>query len=264
MKPAFLLLVLLACVACDDTRSTESPSQTTAAASQCQFLSPGNLEPNSGEGVADRRIWAPDIISPFGDTNAIAKSQVYLPGGSQAVSDDQCVIQNFRYPHRDTFCETRGTIRDSLNCPRRTIHQGIDINAGDRQQCLQMLQARRDINMGASADTANIIPVLAVSDGVISYIGQYTVDLRPAEGAISRFRYLHLNMQTLNVAFGDAVKQGDILGYYYNDFAGTPTTFHLHFEVIAFVDGEAQYVSPYMSFVKAEERSKGIVCTDIG
>lgn len=267
MKSAFLAAILMACAACDDTSSTKSAateSQTTTAASQCQYLSPGNLEPNSGEGVADRRIWAPGIISPFGDTNAIAKSQVYLPGGSQATSNDQCVIQNFRYPHRDTFCETRGTNRDSLNCPRRAIHQGIDINAGDRQQCLQMLQAQRDIRMGAPSDIANIIPVLAVADGVISYIGQYTVDLRPAEGAISRFRYLHLNMQTLNVEFGDAVKQGDVLGYYYNDFAGTPTTFHLHFEVIAFVDGEAQYVSPYMSFVKAEERSKGIVCADMG
>ncbi len=265
MKYALLLALLIGTVGCSDNRSaapasSSSPNTTT----DCHYLSPGNLEPNSGEGVADRRIWAPNIISPFGNVNAVAKSQVYLPGGSQALSSDQCVVQNFRYPHRDTFCETRGANRDSLNCPSRFIHQGIDINAGDRQQCLQQVQAQRDVNMGASPEVANIIPVLAVADGVISYIGEYTVDLRPAEGAISRFRYLHLNMQTLNVVFGDAVKQGDVLGYYHNDFAGTPTTFHLHFEVIAFVDGEAQYVSPYMSFIKAEERSKGIECADVG
>ncbi len=228
---------------------------------QCSFLTPGNLEPESGVGINDGRIWAPGITSPFGTVNAVAKSQVYLPGGFQSGSADQCVTQNFRYPHRDTFCETRGADRDSLNCPRRNIHQGIDINAGSRAECLQLQDAYASIQAGGPAIAADIIPVRAVSDGSISYIGQYTVDLRPATGGISRFRYLHLNMRSLRVEFGDEVKQGEILGYYYNDFGGNRTTFHLHFEVIAFVNGEAQYVSPYMSFIRAEERSKGIICT---
>lgn len=168
--------------------------------------------------------------------------------------------RKFEYPHRDTFCERRSADRDSFNCPSRRIHQGIDINAGTREQCLNLVEAAKSIRNGAPPEIANLIPVLAVVDGQISYIGSYTVDLRPSEGSISRYRYLHLNMRTLNVEFGSQVKQGDIIGYYSNDFGSTPTTFHLHFEVIAFVDGIAQYVSPYASFILAEEKSKGIDC----
>lgn len=276
MKFLSLILSVLVSVACTERTIQSSSDQYTAQQPEqqagqqtsngggCTYLAPGNLEPDSGVGVNDARIWAPGITSPFGTVNAVAKSQVYLPGGFQSGSSDQCVTQNFRYPHRDTFCETRGSDRDSLNCPRRNIHQGIDINAGSRAQCLQLQDAYASIAAGGPAIAADIIPIRAVSDGLISYIGQYTVDLRPATGGISRFRYLHMNMRSLRVEFGDEVKQGEIMGYYYNDFAGTPTTFHLHFEVIAFVNGEAQYVSPYMSFVKAEERSKGIVCTERG
>ena len=277
MKFLAIIVLLLISVACSERTVQSSSSQYSAlqaeqssqqtineevSAGECTYLTPGNLEPDSGLGINDGRIWAPGISSPFGKINAVAKSQVYLPGGFQSGSSDQCVIQNFSYPHRDTFCETRGSDRDSLNCPRRNIHQGIDINAGSRAQCLQLQGAKASIEAGGPAIVADIIPIRAVADGLISYIGQYTVDLRPATGGISRFRYLHLNMRSLIVEFGDEVKQGEIMGYYYNDFAGTPTTFHLHFEVIAFVNGEAQYVSPYMSFIKAEERSKGIVCTE--
>lgn len=273
-KPSYLLLtvLILANVACSERTIPSSsnhpagqqPNGNGTTANGCTYLTPGNLEPGSGVGINDARIWAPGIISPFGRVNAVAKSQVYLPGGFQSGSSDQCVTQNFRYPHRDTFCETRGADRDSFNCPRRNVHLGIDINAGTRAQCLQLQDVQPSIAAGGPAIAADIIPILAVSDGLISYIGQYTVDLRPATGAISRFRYLHMNMRSLRVEFGDEVRQGEVIGYYYNDFAGTPTTFHLHFEVIAFVNGEAQYVSPYMSFIRAEERSKGIDCTERG
>jgi len=279
MKYLCIVLVAMVCISCtertlekssfEQNQQTGNNGSTTAnannngsVAGDCTYLTPGNLEPLSGVGVNDKRVWAPDMVSPFGTVNAVAKSQVYLPGGFQSSSSDQCVTPNFSYPHRDTFCETRGSDRDTLNCPRRKVHQGIDINAGSREQCLQLQEAYRTISNGGPAIAADIIPVLAVMDGNISYIGQYTVDLRPTDGAISRFRYLHLNMRSLRVEFGDAVKQGDVIGYYYNDFGGTPTTFHLHLEVIAFVNGEAQYVSPYMSFIKAEERSKSIQCAE--
>jgi len=277
MKYWCLLLLFVSTVACTERTLQESSIEqnepapnnsgnntSSSVASGCTYLTPGNLEPRSGVGVNDARIWAPDMVSPFGKVNAVAKSQVYLPGGFQSSSSDQCVTHNFNYPHRDTFCETRGADRNTLNCPRRRVHQGIDINAGDRTQCLKLQEAYRTVSNGGPAIAADLIPVYAVMDGFVSYIGQYTVDLRPSDGAISRFRYLHLNMRSLRVELGDQLKQGDLIGYYYNDFAGTPTTFHLHFEVIAFVNGEAQYVSPYMSFIKAEERSKAMQCTERG
>jgi murein DD-endopeptidase MepM/ murein hydrolase activator NlpD len=68
----------------------------------------------------------------------------------------------------------------------------------------------------------------------------------------------------LPVELGDFVSKGDVIGYYYDDFGGNATTFHLHFELIAFINGSAQYVSPYASFIAAEQRSKNMHCTDLG
>ncbi len=259
-----LVLAILMCTACssndDQTPPAGDDSESSLNESDCTYLDPGDLVPGSGDGVEDRKYWSPNMISPFGMVNAVARSQVYSPGGLGSPNTDQCAAENFDYPHRDTFCERRSADRDSFNCPSRRIHQGIDINAGTREQCLQLQQAAQSVGNGASPDIANLIPVLAVEDGQISYIGSYTVDLRPGQGSISRYRYLHLNMRTLNVDFGTRVKQGDVIGYYSNDFGSTPTTYHLHFEIIAFVDGVAEYVSPYASFILAEEKSKNIDC----
>lgn len=254
---------LLGSVSCssevDGTTETSS-SEVLSEFSDCTYHIPGDLAPGSGEGVEDRKYWAPDIISPLGGVKAVARSQVYSPGGLGSSNTDQCAVENFEYPHRDTFCERRSTDRDSYNCPSRRIHQGIDINAGTREQCLALVSASKSVRAGAAPEIANIIPLLAVVDGTISYIGNYTVDLRPTTGSIAKFRYLHINMRTLTVKFGSEVKQGDIIGYYSNDFGTSSTTFHLHLEVIAFVDSISQYVSPYASFLLAEEKSKGIDC----
>lgn len=257
-------IFVTACSSSDDDMSEPTSNESDSVPSEfadCTYHDPGDLAPGSGEGVVDRQYWSPDMISPFGNVKAVARSQVYSPGGLGSSSSDQCAAENFEYPHRDTFCERRSADRDSYNCPSRRIHQGIDINAGTRAQCLSLIETARSVRNGAPPETANLIPVLAVVDGQVSYIGSYTVDLRPAEGSISRYRYLHLNMQTLNVEFGSQVSQGDIIGYYSNDFGSSSTTYHLHFEVIAFVDGIAQYVSPFASFILAEERSKGVDCT---
>lgn len=260
---ATLLVALLISCSSDDKATDAASSQSTMG--ECTFLSAGNLIPNSGIGVNDSTIWAPGIISPFGSDIAYAKSQVYNPGGSNSNNPDQCASSNFNYPHRDTFCELRFSDRDSYNCPSRRIHQGIDINAGSPEECRLLRYASGLIAKGASPELADIIPVRAVTDGVISYIGSYTVDLSPSTNqALSKFRYLHLNMRTLKVEFGDSVKQGDVIGYYYNDFGGTPTTFHLHLELIAFIDGRAQYVSPYMSFIRSEELTRNMLCQELG
>jgi len=97
--------------------------------------------------------------------------------------------------------------------------------------------------------------IVAVEDGVIQYIGSYTVDLR-SSGRI--YRYLHMNMKQLKVKLGDSVTKGQTLGFMSNDFgvdaAGKPiaTTLHLHFEVKQNIDGIGwTWVSPYMSLVTA-------------
>jgi murein DD-endopeptidase MepM/ murein hydrolase activator NlpD len=62
-------------------------------------------------------------------------------------------------------------------------------------------------------------------------------------------------MAKLDVELGDEVKAGDPIGWLSNDFGGTPTTFHLHFEIkLNTVEHGWVYVSPYMSLVRAYER----------
>jgi murein DD-endopeptidase MepM/ murein hydrolase activator NlpD len=74
----------------------------------------------------------------------------------------------------------------------------------------------------------NLHWVVAVEDGVIAHIGNYSVTLQTKEGTL--LRYLHMNMHDLAVRPGDIVKKGANLGKVSNDFKGSPTTIHLHFE----------------------------------
>lgn len=238
--------------ACAPLEPDVTPGEEGSASSgDFSYRAPGDLEPGSGLGVTDRTVYAPDIVFPISGAPAYLNSQVYRPGGSSA-GGDQCSGVNYRYPWRDTFCERRpGADRDTLNCPGRAVHQGVDIRAGGVSTCRQM----REIVSDSPAEN-RLIPVRAVRDGQISYIGTYTVALRSG-GQI--YRYMHLNMQALPVSLGDSVRAGDVIGYLSNDFGGDPTTFHLHLEFIFNVADGATWVSPYMSLVRAYERLNGAV-----
>ncbi|MCK1623185.1 M23 family metallopeptidase [Bradyrhizobium sp. 160] len=222
-------------------------------AQRCSYYAPGDLIPGTGDGVFDETEWAPTMLHPFVGAIGTTKSAIHSPGS-------QCAASNFDFVHRDTFCETRnGVDRESLNCPRRDIHQGIDINGGTSATCELMRQAKREIAGGAPSSRANIVPVLAAEDGQISYIGRYTVDL--SAGGVRKYRYLHMKMDTLKVVLQDYVKQGQVLGYMWDDFGGNLTKFHLHLEVIATVSGVARHVSPYKSYVTSVARVLGEECT---
>ena len=122
--------------------------------------------------------------------------------------------------------------------------QGQDIRVGTAADCNTL---RRQ-----SAAQRGIHEVVAVEDGVISSIGTYTVKLR-GEGSI--YNYMHLNMNRLAVTAGQFVKAGDLIGYVSNDFGGTPTTIHLHFEITQNTAGNGWvHVPPYLSLVQAYER----------
>jgi hypothetical protein len=202
----------------------------------------GNLEPGSGEGIADRTIYAPNLTYPVQGMESFINSQVYRPGGS-AIGGDQCDESNYAYPWRDNFCETRSSDRKTLNCPRDRVHQGQDIRGGDKALCLQL--------RSLPPSQRTLIPVVAAEDGMISYIGRFTVNLRAGEKI---YRYMHLNMRALQVEYGQEVKAGDKIGYLSNDFGGAPTTFHLHFEMKQNIDGLGwTWVNPYQSLVEAYE-----------
>lgn len=207
------------------------------------FHPPGALLGGTGAGFPEQVVHAPDMVFPIKSAPAYLQSQVFMFGGGVA-GGDQCDARNYAYPWRDNFCETRSANRGSPFCPVNKIHQGQDIRVGTAEDCNTL---RRQ-----SAAARGIHEVVAVEDGVISSIGTYTVKLR-SEGSI--YNYMHLNMNRLAVTAGQFVKAGDLIGYVSNDFGGTPTTIHLHFEITQNTAGNGWvHVPPYLSLVKAYER----------
>lgn len=234
----------------------ETPSEPTQSAEPIEpveppapvepvfsYFQPGALLPGSGQGAPDQIVYAPDMVFPIAEAPTYLQSQVFSFGGGVA-GGDQCDARNYDYPWRDNFCETRSANRGSPYCPQNKIHQGQDIRVGTAADCNTLRRT--------AADDRMLHRVVAVEDGVISYVGTYSVNLR-AGGRI--YKYMHMNMDQLQVKAGDPVTAGQHIGYVSNDFGGTATTFHLHFEITQNSgDGQWAHVPPFLSLVTAYER----------
>lgn len=214
------------------------------------FHAPGDLMTGTGEGVEDWEEYVAAMTFPVASHETFLNSQVHNPGGGVYGGGSQCDASNYDYPWRDTFCEKRtGTNRATRNCPSTEVHQGVDVRAGTSAICTTQA--------GSNHSGHNTVEVVAAEDGYISYIGSYTVNLN-AGGRI--YRYMHLNMDMLDVALFDDVTAGDRIGFLSNHFGGTSTTLHLHFEIKENLDDAGfTYVSPYMSLVRAYERKHSVI-----
>lgn len=213
-----------------------------------QYLAPGYLIPGSGTGTFDETIYAPGMTFPVKDAPTFLHSQVWRPGGGMSTGG-QCNPSNYAGPWQDNFCETRSRARTSPFCTKDKIHQGQDIRAGTPEGCRQMVAMR--------PAKPTLYELVAVEDGIIQHIGNYSIRLRGANSG-NLYNYLHLNMAALKVSAGETVTAGQSISYISNDFSGTPTTMHLHFEIKAPIEGEGiTYVPPYMSLIDAYERREG-------
>lgn len=196
----------------------------------------GVLVPSSsGKGrVGDNYIYAPNIRFPVEKAPAYINSQVYGVGGLYGKRGSVCSKENYQYPWHDNYCEKRPWAMPL--CPSGKGHQGVDIR-------------------GATCEDKKYF-IVAVEDGVISYIGKYSVYLRGKTGRT--YRYLHLDTNTLRVRIGQKVRRGQRIGLMSNNFGNTKTTIHLHFDVkeTLLVDGYPQkvYVPIYTSLVDAYKR----------
>jgi Peptidase family M23 len=228
----------------DDTASLPDPVEPVEPT--FSYFEAGALLPGSGQGAPEQVAYAPDLVFPIAEAPAYLQSQVFSFGGGVA-GGDQCDARNYAYPWRDNFCEVRSANRTSPYCPQPKVHQGQDIRVGTPQECNTLRRT--------PANDRTFHKVVAVSDGVISHVGTYSVNLRSG-GRI--FKYMHMNMDKLQVKAGDPVQAGQHIGYVSNDFGGTPTTFHLHFEITQ-NDGGAGWVHvpPYLSLAQAYERREG-------
>jgi hypothetical protein len=227
-----------------DPAPAPSPAPAAPPVTPSFFFFPaGSLETGSGTGTTDASVLVPDMVFPIKDAPAFPQSQVYRFGGG-VKGGDQCDARNFAAPWRDNFCERRSTENTTIWCAIKGVHLGQDIRVGTPEGC----RAERS----AKAIDRTRYAVVAVDDGVISNVGSYSVSLR-GNGRI--YRYLHLNMAKLSVQTGQSVKKGDLIGYVSNDFGGTPTTLHLHFEIkLNTAENGWQFAPPYSSLVAAYQR----------
>ena len=187
---------------------------------------PGDLVSGSGQGRVDDKVYAPGMRFPIENAPAYANSQVYNPGGYLGPGGGQCDGSNYDYPWRDNYCEIRQW--DMPLCPAGTGHQGQDIRPAT---------CDKDVYWGVAA-----------ADGTITNVGSYSVYVTGADG--TRYDYLH--MSTVQVSVGQEVTRGQRLGLVSNEFGGTATTIHLHFNLRQNVQGVGVvYVPPYMSLIQS-------------
>lgn len=202
-----------------------------AGAAALEANGPGVLVPGSGTGRVDDTVYAPGMRFPFEELPAFANSQVHGHGGYLGPGGGQCDAENYAFPWWDNFCESRSW--ETPLCPTGNGHQG------------------QDIRPATCAD--DTWWAVAAEDGQITSIGSYSVILTTDAGA--QYRYLHLSMDRLAVGRGDRVSRGDRIGLVSNDFGGTATTIHLHFEIVQYVAsvGGLTHVPPYTSLVDSYE-----------
>lgn len=212
---------------------------SSASAEEFIWSPPGDLEAGQN-GLEDWTDYVPGMRFPIESAPAYANSQVYGAGGLHGPPGvgGTCDPSNYTMPWRDNYCEPRAHAMPL--CPSGTGHQGQDIRPAS---------CEKGIHAVVSADA-----------GTVTHIGSYSVSIVSADG--TRHRYLHMDMANLAVSLHQSVSRGQRIGFVSNDFGGTPTSIHLHYDIQQVLEGFAQpvYVSPYMALVHAYQRLLGEPC----
>ena len=190
------------------------------------YNDPGVLVPGSGQGAADSTVYAPGMRFPMESGPAYPNSQVWGNGGSEGPGGSQCDAVNYSYPWWDNYCEERTW--DMPLCPAGVGHQGQDIRPATCDDLTHW-------NVAAEA-------------GEVTNIGSYSVYVTAPDG--TRFDYLHGGGNIVSV--GQQLAKEERINLVSNEFGGTPTTIHMHFNIMQDVAGYGfVYVSPYMSLVES-------------
>ena len=239
------------------------------------YYSPGDILPGTGfrrkGGVADHTVYS-KIRFPLADAPAFANSQSFMNWGNceatgrsgagtlggvrayrcrvngQMLVLDESAPENYSYPWRDNFCETRNFYVGQ--CPGGLGHQGQDIRPAF---CKQRIE-------GANRCEPYLHDVVAVRDGVVlrapTQEALYIVVNAPNERL--RFRYLHMLPKQFNadgLVSGRFVHEGEVIGKVGNFFRRErATTYHLHFDLQVPTKYGWAFVNPYMTLVASYER----------
>jgi hypothetical protein len=212
-------------------------SPSAASAEEPFYQPPGALIPGSGQGRVDAEIYSPGMRFPIEAGPAYPNSQVWGVGGYNGPPGSQCSAKNYAYPWFDNYCETRSWTMPL--CPSGTGHQGQDIRPSTCEKMLHWTVA------AATATVTN----------VADQPSDYALYITGADG--TRWDYLHGGGGI--VSLGQEVAAGSRLDMVSNNFGGTPTSIHLHFNIRQDVAGHGfVYVPPYMSLVESYKQLMGL------
>jgi hypothetical protein len=255
--------------------TTDTIERPIEQSSVFTYHRPGDILPGTGfrrrGGVADYTVYS-KIRFPLADAPAFANSQSFMNWGDceatgrygagtldgvrayrcrvngQRLVADESATENYSYPWRDNFCETRYFYVGQ--CPGGLGHQGQDIRPAS---CKQRIQ-------GANRCEPYLHDVVAVRDGAVlrapNQEALYIVTNAPNERI--RFRYLHMLPKQFNadgMVSGRLVHEGEVIGKVGNFFRRErATTYHLHFDVQVPTKYGWVFVNPYMTLVASYER----------
>lgn len=182
--------------------------------------------------LANASATAADIAAPLREAQA-AKSGVH--GGDEEF--------------RRLFASWNGTSTASVPARPRTVSipsrmplEGAGLTSSFGMRTHPVLGGRRQ-HKGIDLSSPIGTPIYATADGVVTradWFSSYGLYISLDHGAALETRYGHLSR--LNVAEGQAVRKGDLIGYVGS--TGRSTGPHLHYEVR--IDGMAVNPVPYM------------------
>lgn len=130
----------------------------------------------------------------------------------------------------------------SVSIPSRNPLDGVRLTSEFGMRSHPVLGGRR-MHQGIDLSSPIGTPVHATADGMVGradWFSSYGLFISIAHGASMETRYGHLSR--LNVAAGQFVRKGDVIGYVGS--TGRSTGAHLHYEVR--VEGQAVNPIPYM------------------
>jgi peptidase M23-like protein len=203
-----------------------------AFANSQSFMNWGNCEATGRSGAGSR--------------NGVGAYRCRVSG--QTLIWDESAADNYSYPWRDNFCETRYFYVGQ--CPAGLGHQGQDIRPAS---CKQRMP-------GANRCEPYMHDVVAVRDGaVLRAPGQESIYIvANAANERIRFRYLHMSPKQIDAdgfVSGRLVREGEVIGKVGNYFKRERgTTYHLHFDIQVPTRYGWVFVNPYMTLVAAYER----------
>ena len=142
-----------------------------------------------------------------------------------------------------------------VSIPSRMPVENAALTSGYGMRTHPVLGGRR-AHKGIDLAMPTGTPVYATADGVVSkaeWFSSYGLYISLEHGADIQTRYGHLSR--LNVAAGQQIRKGDVIGYVGS--TGRSTGPHLHYEVR--IAGVAVNPIPYM---QAEQATQGALATD--